>query len=236
LSPEGTTQSSGRCNRFGDYDEESTITVFRINSKSEDMVANYQYDMDLRDKWFEELLPYNGKKLTLDEFYIIYNTHVLKYAEERKKYFERRRRRSLEKLTKLYPIKYKTKQNTEIKTAGSNKLRSVGNEIFFLVNLHNDKNKYIGPFTSQIYKSIPEDFGENSKVYGRMIASMKVIMSQKNPEFDYSEILKNKDRIIIEDLRKYGKKSNTPYIRYNEVYHPEYGIINETKLNNFYKL
>lgn len=232
LSPEATIQSIGRCDRFGDYPDESTLTIFKLDSNSERAVIDIHYDQDLMENWYNELKIYDGKRLTLNELYVIYNGHTLKHTKERKKYFNRKYRNSLTKLRTIYPIRYNEKKDTDIKIAGSNKLRSVGNELFFMVNNHSSKTEYVGPFLTQIYKTVQDDFKEDGRTLGRILGSMKAIMKQNSNDFEYSDILKNKKKITIDDLRKNGKKSNTPYIRYDEVYHPDYGLITEARLNN----
>ena len=54
---------------------------------------------------------------------------------------------------------------------------------------------------------------------------MKKIMNSNTSGFDYTEIINNK-RITLDGVRRYGKKSNTPYIRYDLQYNEELGLIN----------
>lgn len=234
MGPESTVQSVGRCDRFGDYQTESIITICRpdIMDFSERAVIRLLYDEDLMELWYQELKPYDGKRITLNELYVIYNSHIEKNKSQRKRYFNKKHINSLTQLTNLYPIKYPNgTKKTGVHTAGSNKLRTTGFEIFYLVPYYNNPQKYAGPFTWHVRTSIQEDFNEDDRIRGRIRGSMKTIMKDKNnTEFDYNEILKNK-RITIDEIRKYGKKSNTPYFRYDEVYHPTYGLITESDLD-----
>jgi CRISPR-associated endonuclease Cas3-HD len=239
-SPETTTHRLGRCDRFGDYPGKSEFTIFKAKSsknnlnhnRSEKAVIELFYEMDLMDKWFKEILPYNNKELTLDEYYKIYNAHVLKYSEERKKFFNKKYRNSLKLLTELYPVRFfEAKSKSKIVTADGNKLRAVGGEIFFIVHKYGNSNEYVGPFTATIYKSIDVDFNELGNIRGRLLGSMNTIMKNENNKFDYSGILDKKGTITLDEIRKQSRFSNTPYIRYDKVYHPEYGLIYANKLN-----
>lgn len=237
-SPESTVQRWGRCDRFGDYTTESVVTVFKLQnrngdtpySQSERAVVGMFYTKDLMNNWFNELEKYNGQKITLNKLYSIYNDHVKKYKIEREKYFNIQYELSLTSLCKIYPIRYNGSAKTGIITAGSNKLRSTGSEIFYIVQNHN-KSTYEGPFTTQIYKSIDEDFEEYRGIDTRMRGTMKAIMKTGNKDFDYTDIIDDK-KITLDGIRKYGKKSNTPYPRYDVVYHTDYGIISKENLNN----
>ena len=135
-------------------------------------------------------------------------------------------------LSEVYPYKFSGKKNTDIITAGSNKLRSSGNELFYLARWYNDKDKYVGLFSTQIYKTIAEDFHEEGNMVAKLLGSISTIMKKgNNPDIDYSEILEDKKTITLDEIRKYGRKSNTPYIRYDVVYHPVFGLIKASKID-----
>jgi len=243
LSPEASLQRPGRCRRHDDYPEqESIITIFKprdrtrpkMYSQSESSVVELLYDKKMMELWFQELLQYNNKRITLDDYYDIYNNHVIKYGKERENYFNKRYRESLYNLSKVYPIKYNGKSGkSEIITAGSNKLRSLGSETFFIVAKHDNPREYVGLFNRAIYRSYDSDFSEKGNILPRLLGSMKTIMETDNDEYDYSEILEKKKIITLDEIRRLGKKSNTPYIRYDVVYHPDYGLIKTEKLNEF---
>jgi hypothetical protein len=50
------------------------------------MIKNILYNRNLSDAWFDYLLPYDKKHLTLDELYIIYNSFNIKYKTEIRKH------------------------------------------------------------------------------------------------------------------------------------------------------
>jgi hypothetical protein len=49
---------------------------------SQAMIKNILYNRNLSDAWFDYLLPYDKKHLTLDELYIIYNSFNIKYKTD----------------------------------------------------------------------------------------------------------------------------------------------------------
>jgi len=248
-SPEATLQRIGRTGRFEvDYvNGELTINVFKVRSRlnkekfsrSENAVDRLLYDDKLTELWYKEISRYDGKKMTLDEFYVLYNKHVHENRDDRKKFFKKKLSLSLDRLAKVYPRKFSLKnKKDDIIIAGGNKLRSLGDEIFYLVNLYDvdkkdiNKKTYVGPFPASIRVSFEKDFNEeiSKGIQTRLFGSMKTIMYSDQNEFDYSEILKNKKRIRIDEIRHLARKSDTPYIRYDEVYHPKYGLIDIKRL------
>jgi len=242
LSPQATLQRLGRIERFDDYDENPSFTTFKprdrkskkpTHSRGEKSVIEIFYDNILMNLWFEELSKYNDNKLTLDEFYVIYNKHLIEYDDKLKKLYNKKYRESLFCLSEIYPIKYKNaNKDNIIITAGSNKLRSNGTEIYFIVQKYDNDKEYVGLFSTAIYRNIEQDFNESGDMLRKIIGSMKTIMKTDQTEYDYSEILSNKKYITIDEIRRHAKKSNTPYIRYDKVYHPDYGLITKDNLNN----
>ena len=58
---------------------------------------------------------------------------------------------------------------------------------------------------------------------------MKTITKSNDNRFDYNEILSYK-KPSIEYIRKFAIKSNTPYVRFDKVYHTKYGAISKSVL------
>lgn len=248
LSPEASLQRLGRCNRFNNFNNKSIYTLFKLkdrhntnnDSQAELSVLNNFYTKELSDAWFDEMKKYNGMELTLNDIYKIYNDHVNKFHKKRREHYNKMYFNSLSSLSYIYPYKFLKEKDDDVISAGANKLRSVGSETFFIVKSHNN-NEYIGPFTTPIYRSYNKDFNEEneSKTLHRIKQAIKAIVKSGVDRFDYDELTRTKQRfekLSLEDLRKYGKKSNTPYIRFDKVYHPEYGVINKNLLNEIENL
>jgi CRISPR/Cas system-associated endonuclease/helicase Cas3 len=235
FSPQSTVQRWGRVDRFGNCIGESVITIIKerpngdINKKyiaSQSSIKNLLYTRNLSDAWFDFLLPYNDKKLTLNEVYLIYNDFNKTFLKEIKAFINASHDESKRRLSSVYPVKFdnKIKNSKNILTAGSNKLRSMNNEIFFIVQDKNGKD-WVGPFNKQMLKGFDEEFNEDSKTLNRMFKTMEKIRNSNNQLFDYNDIIDDKKYKTIDALRKMSKKSNTPYIVYNRYYDNELGVV-----------
>ena len=232
LSPESTIQRIGRCNRFGNYKDVSNVTIVKAlisndnNNliKGENAIKNILYSRNLSDAWFDFIKHYNRKELTLDELYVIYNDFSTKMSKEIGGYVRGCFDNSSKNLSNIYPIKFSLKSKKDHLTAGSNKLRSVNGEIFFIIEHKERKGEWIGPFTKEILTDIDILFREDSNVLNRMLKTMKNLRDSNDDRFQFNDIIDNK-YITIDGIRRLAKKSNTPYIVYDRVYDEELGII-----------
>ena len=235
LSPQSTVQRIGRCDRFGDCIGESVITIIKetpngdINKKyiaSQATIKNLLYTRNLSDAWFDFLLPYNNKKITLDELYVIYNDFNKKFNKEIQSYITSSHDESKSRLSSVYPVKFdnKNKKGKDILTAGSNKLRSLNNEIFYIVE-HKNGVEWVGPFNKQMLKGFDEEFNENSGTLNRMFKTMVKIRNSNNEQFEFNDIIDDKKYKTIDAIRRLSKKSNTPYIVYDRYYDDNLGVV-----------
>jgi CRISPR/Cas system-associated endonuclease/helicase Cas3 len=235
FSPQSTVQRWGRIDRFGNCVGECVINIIKelpkggINKRyiaSQSSIKNLLYSRNLSDAWFDFLLPYNNKKISLDELYLIYNDFNKTFINQIKAYVTASHDESKSRLSSIYPIKFdnKVKKNKNIFTAGSNKLRSLNNEIFFIVQHKNGKD-WVGPFNKQMLRGFDEEFNEDSKTLNRMFKTMEKIRNSNNELFDYNDIIDDKKHKTIDAIRKMSKKSNTPYIVYDRYYDDELGVV-----------
>jgi CRISPR-associated endonuclease Cas3-HD len=235
FSPEATLQRSGRCNRFGTYETESSINIINLSDKGENKIRELLYLRDLCGMWFEHMSGYNGQSINLNKLYEIYNEFNVKFSEQLHRYLVGKHNEGLRSLKKIYPVKfYEKKNNKDIKTAGSNKLRSSTSEIFVICKVYNT-DTYSEPISVRVYgNNYIETFGETGNILNRILKTMKSIRNTNDSRYDYNDILDN-PKITLDGVRILGKKSNTPYIRFDKVYHPAYGIISEGELINLKK-
>lgn len=230
LSPESTVQRFCRCNRFGDYEGQPTFTIFKnidLLEKGERKMRDILYRGDLTDLWFNHMKKYNGSELTMDEMFQIYNKYTEKMRPELERFVYAKFTFGLSKLSEIYPLKFNFKTNrSKIKTAGSNKLRnSNGNEIFVIASYYNDMEKYSDPISVDSYGNFSDTFNEKNGIERKIINIFKLL--RKDERFDYDELLKidKYNNLNIDQIRKYSKRDNTPYVRFDKVYHPEYGFV-----------
>jgi hypothetical protein len=231
-SPQDSLQRIPRINRWGDYENTTCeLKFFRANeSKSESKVKEAVYDIPLSDKWFEELLKYDGQFLTLDEMNIIYNNFNQMYFKDVKQLIRKRHTESVDALVKIYPVRFnETKKKDKVIVAGSNKLRTSGNELMIVAKVYGER-KYCDPICQKIYNSIEKDFNEDPFIRNKIIKTYKDFEKINDDRFDFRAILDNEKKITIDELRRHGVKSTTPYPRYDVSYHKEYGLIKNIDL------
>jgi CRISPR-associated endonuclease Cas3-HD len=232
-SPQTSLQRIPRVNRWGDINETTTLSFFNSDSKSEINMKNILYTYNLSNHWFEELKKLDGKQLTLNDINEIYNSFHVKYEKEIKSFVNSRYTDSSISLSEIYPVRFNNKRtNNKIIKAGGNKLRCTQNEIMVIVRKHNT-NEYTDPTSQRYYTSIENDFNETGNIWKRIIGVYEELFNSCDERFDLYQTIKNK--LTLDDFRRNGKFSNTPYVRFDQVYHPDYGFINETLLDNILK-
>lgn len=230
LSPESTLQRFGRVNRWGEF-EIATVDIVKDtnnpNNKGEVSIKNTIYSRNLSDMWFDYLVEKlkSSETITLTDLYNIYNDYYNENGKTLFNYFNSQLNESTRSLSTIYPIKLKKeKKGGDIKTAGSNKLRSTNSEIFYIIQ-HENGQDWVGPFTTQLYNGFDEDFNEEPNILNRIIKTMIKLRDNNDGRFDYNDIIDNKKYITLDSIRKQAVKSNTPYIVYNAYYSDELGIV-----------
>lgn len=236
LSPESTMQRIGRCDRWGDYQNESKINIFTPPDSSEAYVIDNLYDTKLNKLWFETIKKYNGKALTLNELYIVYNNFSSENEKDIQKFIRKKYNKSINNISNVYPVKYKNTNNEfEYYTTKANKLRCSDNDLFVIYE--KEDGTFTDVFNERTYYNVSKEFGENENTLSFM---KKTMVNLDDERYDYSYIKnkktkKQRDKITIDDLRKESKKSNSPYIRFDCKYIKDFGVI-KTKLLKKYNI
>ena len=234
LSPQSTLQRIGRCDRWGDYEGQSVINLVNLANNSEVSMKRILYSSNLSNMWFEFISNYNGTELTLDELYKLYNEFEEKNTGVLDSFLMRKYTESLNNLSRIFPVKVYNKRKSDIKTAGSNKLRTTNSEVFVICKYH-DSNQFTEPFAVAIRSNFTEEFYEPQNIIKKIFNTMKKLRDENDERYDYNEILNKKKHITLDEIRICAKKSNTPYIRFDKVYHPEYGEISQEFLTQINK-
>jgi CRISPR-associated endonuclease/helicase Cas3 len=237
LSPESTIQRIGRCDRFGDYVQQSTITIFKNvpdGDTGENNIRGKIYSVNLTNMWFDHIKKYDGQSLTLEQLYLIYNQFNTENQNVIKNQILRRFTESSNRLAELYPVKLFVKGKGTVKTAGGNKLRSLnGDEVFVIVRYHNDNDKYSDPISVDAYGNFTETFNESNNQYQMIVNQFKKLRDQNDERFDFNDILEAHKRkaLTLDHIRHHAKRENTPYVRFDRVYHPDYGFVDQRILS-----
>jgi len=196
---------------------------------SESTMINLLYDKKLSDAWYLYMKSYNGKYLTLDELYIIYNDFHKKYDNQIINFIKSKINDSYEYLSKIYPIKRNltNNNNNNIKFVGGNKLRYTTEEVFVIAKNYNT-NSYCDAFPVKLFNNrIDKTFkeGEHGVTFNKILKEMLSLKNDKRFDYSYLDNKHLRKNLTIDDIREYSKCSLTPYIRFDEVYHDEYGFI-----------
>lgn len=230
ISPESTLQRFGRVNRWGEF-EIAYVDIVKDddnpNKKGEISIKNILYSRNLSDLWFDYVVEKlkNKETITLTELYDLYNEFYTENGDTLYNYFNSQLIESSRYLSRIYPIKLKdSNKNKDVKTAGSNKLRSINSEVFYIIQ-HEEGDNWVGPFTKQLYNGFDVEFNEEGNVINRMLKTMVKLRNSNDDRFNYNDIIDNKKYITIDTIRKNAIKSNTPYITYNAYYSDELGIV-----------
>ena len=232
LSPESSLQRIGRCNRWGYY-QESNINIIKVDNESEKASIRNLYDTELSNLWFnyvnDNLVGKNN--ITLDKIYVHYNKFNKINSILIKEHLKIKYQDSLDKLIKIYPIKKvnNNKNDNDIITTGGNKLRTGGNEIFFICK-HQNSDDFSEVFSHKV-RDWDKDFSENANTVNKIIKTMKNI---NDIRYDYGKMknMQKYDNLTIDQIRRNSRRSNTPYISFDKIYSEEYGIVDSDFLDD----
>lgn len=231
LSPQSTLQRIGRCDRWGDCNVDSVINICLMKNRNENGVRDILYSKNLSNVWFDFLKRFDNNYLTIDDFYVIYNAFERQNEETLRKDLIKNFVDSLNILTHVYPIKPFNKTSKGVVKAGGNKLRSNGNDIFVISQYYNNSTKFTEPFSVTIRKTYSEEFKENNKTEGKIKDTWLLLRNTNDDRYDFNDLINSKKYISLDRIRVMAKNYDTPYIRFDEVYHPDYGLISIETLN-----
>lgn len=230
LSPESTMQRIGRCNRWGEYKNESILHFINDGKNSDKHIVEALYNKELRELWFNYISMYNGKNLTLDELYVIYNSFSEKNKKAIEKHIKNAFRNSCNFLANIYPRQYFNKKNSEQLEieiiAGGNKLRKTSKKEIFFTAKNSNGIGYCEPFTQILHNEFSGTFKEHKGTQRQIERELKFMFD--NEIFDYHKTFTKyafKKKNMVDLLRAISNSNQTPYIRFDKVYDPELGLI-----------
>ena len=145
-SPEFTLQRIGRCDRWGNFQQDNPqIHIMKVSDRNEDGAIRTVYDPALRKLWLDHLSEsLNGKEqITLDNLYQIYNSFYGLHQQDVKAYLKQKYGKGLDSLREYCPIKIKTKGEKNERTKGGRNLRNPFGSYFFSVRT--ESGNWLGP-------------------------------------------------------------------------------------------
>jgi len=229
LSPERTLQRIGRCNRWGEKDGGIVnIAIENEYNRGNSEIIKMLYSDELNELWIEQMKKLNGCEITLNKLYDLYNNFNKVNSKKIERLIKNKLNSSSQSLeNNIYPIKYynKLKSDTKIFKASSNKFRSKGNEIFYIVK-DNSTNKWVGPFSENIRKDYQQSFNES----GNILNEIKKIYKKEiinDDRFDYGPISEASylNNISLDSVRHKARLNISPYIALRLSYDSRLGVL-----------
>ena len=223
VSPETTIQRGcGRCSRYGEYDK-IEYHICTLNKKKNNVIEN-NYSEKLHDKWVNLMDSYNGKIITKNDLYEMYE----KFLEDNKidinLYYIDLFNKSSKSLTE---IKYKaniSKQKNDKKHLGSGfGYRGENNSIF--VTAKNKNNEWCNPI------AVDEFILDKESEYGDSSYELRDMIKHNPDRFVYpsNNVLKYKYKInpntfTKNDLYYIAKNEQSPIPLFGFYYDNELGL------------
>lgn len=220
ITPENTIQRGcGRGGRFNEseYKNEIEYHVCELSKKTDfKRIIESQTSEELSDKWLQILKKYDGRSITKDELYKLYN----KYYEENDKdinvLWDKFLEESAGKLMKLRPYKVISSETTKSKLSQCNGYRGTNDSIYVTVKY---KDGYCEPIIVDKKRICDDD---------------KVVTNTKEKYLKYlKKTIDNKHKIktITEELLfSYALNEETPLLLEYSSYDDKMGLaLNDKK-------
>lgn len=222
ITPENTIQRGcGRGGRFNEseYKNEIEYHVCELSKKTDfKRIIESQTSEELSDKWLQILKKYDGRSITKDDLYKLYN----KYYEENDKdinvLWDDFLKESSEKLMKLRPYKVISSETTKSKLSQCNGYRGTNDSIYVTVKY---KDGYCEPIIVDKKRICDDD---------------KVVTNTKEKYLKYlKKTIDNKHKIktITEELLfSYALNEETPLLLEYSSYDDKMGLaLNDKKIS-----
>lgn len=225
INPEGTIQRGcGRGGRFGE--KEYSYVNYHIciseNDKSSKTFISSTYDEDLLTEWYKMLEEYNGKIITKDKLYEIYDEFYEKYNSLFMNYMFNTFSKSAACLKRFFPyaIRKKDKHKTDTKKLSKNySYRGECNSIYVTARYTDNDELVCEPIVIDVTR-----------------VSKKEIEIKEAKKYHYNEFKKNSDKsfkriyrgwhtCFPEDWFRMASSYDTPLALYFARYNDEFGLI-----------
>ena len=161
VSPESTIQRCcGRASRFGEYDK-IVYNVCGVTKRQNPIIEN-NYTSSLHEKWFDKLNEYDGKEITKNDLYELYELFNTKNADELEKFYVKCFNCSFEKLCEIPVTKGYSKTSDTKKISKGLTYRGYSNNVF--ATAYDDNGEWSDPVTVDLrYIENDEENVSNNK-------------------------------------------------------------------------
>lgn len=219
ITPENTIQRGcGRGGRFNEteYKNEIEYHVCELSKKTDiKRIIKSQTSEELSDKWLQILKEYDGRSITKDELYKLYNKYYEENDKDIKVLWDDFLKESSEKLMKLRPYKVISSETTKGKLSQGNGYRGTNDSIYVTVKY---KDGYCEPIIVDKKRICDDD---------------KVVTNTKEKYLKKTIDNKHKRKTITEELLfSYALNEETPLLLEYSSYDDKMGLaLNDKKIS-----
>ena len=223
ITPEDTIQRCcGRGGRFNEKEYNSEIEYYVCDIKSN--MRKEIFSEKLSSIWLSILKEYNGKTLTKNDLYTLYNKYYRDNINEVKKLYKKRYDESYEGLKELKPYRCKsTKSKNGKQLYNSDNFRGKSSSIYVIAPYTDKHETFSEPIILDTIKIRNNEFDNNR-------AKDRFNEISFNEDFNSKQRKILKDKFLYSDKFYYSRSLNkeTPFRLYDATYDDEIGL----KLNN----
>lgn len=225
INPEGTIQRGcGRGGRFGEkeYDCVNYHVCILEGDKSSDTFISRTYDKDLYFKWYKMLEEYNGKIITKDKIYELYDEFYSNNESLFMEYIYNTFIKSASCLKRFFPYAThrKDKSKSDRKKLSKNySYRGEGNSIYVTARYTDNDELVCEPIVIDITRILEDEIKE--------MEAQKYHYNEfkKNSEKSFKHIYKGWHACFPEDWFRIALSYDTPLALYFARYNDKIGLI-----------
>lgn len=225
INPEGTIQRGcGRGGRFGEkeYDCVNYHVCILEGDKSSDTFISRTYDKDLYFKWYKMLEEYNGKIITKDKIYELYDEFYSNNESLFMEYIYNTFIKSASCLKRFFPYAThrKDKSKSDRKKLSKNySYRGEGNSIYVTARYTDNDELVCEPIVIDVTRILEDEIKE--------MEAQKYHYNEfkKNSEKSFKHIYKGWHACFPEDWFRIALSYDTPLALYFARYNDKIGLI-----------
>lgn len=228
INPEGTIQRGcGRGGRFGEKEYKQVdyhVCIFEDNLSSETFIKK-TYNKDLFSKWYKMLEIYDGKTITKDKLYDLYDEFYTKNGSSFMNYMFITFNESASHLKDFFPYATRPKNNTDKKILSRNiSYRGVGNNIYVTARYTDDDDKVSEPIVIDERRVLDKEKREKEA------QKYRYNVFKKNGDSSFKHRFKDYCACQSEDWFRMALSNDTALPLYYARYNSELGLVMEEDL------
>ena len=221
ITPMRTIQTIGRGSRFGEYSR-VIYNVISSNMKADTGIRKLIEScacMSMRTQWVELLKDYDGKVITKNELYTIYNDFMKKYTKEWNMYISDCFKNSTDNLTKIRYVSGNYIKSDDDKLNRGYTYRGESTNFYATVPL--DDGTYMDPIVCDINIRFKDDTDPKDRYYFMLSGSFN--FPSKN-ELKYRWKIKKNYEATFDNCLGLARSKDCPLLLSNFNYKKDIGL------------